>query len=600
MPSRIEDYGLIGDLETSALVGKDGSIDWLCWPRFDSDACMAALLGGPEHGRFLVAPVAEQPRITRRYRQDTLILETRYETDEGAVTLIDFMPPREKHSRIVRLVRGERGAVRMHAEIVLRFGYGAVVPWMSRQSDGRRRAIAGPDKAILRSKARLHGQEQRTVGEFTVSAGETIPFTLTYVPSHLPEQEEDDPVAALERTEGFWTEWSKQAKVEGPWREAVMRSLITLKGLTYAPTGGIVAAPTTSLPETLGGSRNWDYRFCWLRDATLCLLALMNAGFYEEATAWRDWLLRAVAGTPAQAQIMYGIAGERRLTEWSIDWLPGYEGSKPVRVGNAASDQLQVDVFGEVLDALYQAQKGGVAPSKEGWAVTGALLNHLAEIWNVPDRGIWESRDPPKHYTFSKVMAWLAFDRGVKMIEEFGLAAPDNNWREIAEQIHAEVCEKAFDKAQNTFTVAYGIPYLDGSLLLIPTTGFLPPDDPRIIGTVKAVEGRLLADGLVLRHDPTNPENAHRRGEGAFLACSFWLVDAYELVGRHEDARRLMERLLALRNDLGLLAEEYDVVKRRQVGNFPQAFSHVALINSVHNLSRPEKPIEQRAEAATV
>ncbi len=595
MPSRIEDYALIGDCETAALVGKDGSIDWLCWPRFDSDACMAALLGDPEHGRFLVAPVQTPAAVTRRYRQDTLVLETTYETSTGAVTLVDFMPPREQHSSIIRLVRGVRGTVAMRAELVLRFGYGAVVPWVSRQSDGVLRAIAGPDMVLLRTPAELHGEDRRTIGEFTVSAGETVPFTLTYVPSHLPELEIRDPAEALQAAEAFWTGWAGQAKVEGPWREAVMRSLITLKALTYAPTGGIVAAPTTSLPETLGGIRNWDYRFCWLRDATLSLLALMNAGYYEEATAWRDWLLRAVAGDPAQAQIMYGIAGERRLTEWEIGWLPGYEGAKPVRIGNGAHGQLQIDVYGEVLDALYQAAKGGVPGSAEDWALTVALLVHLAEIWDTPDSGIWESRAEPKHYTFSKVMAWVAFDRGVKIAEEFGLEGPVEKWRGIADSIHAAVLDKGFDTELDSFVMAYGSNWLDASLLLIPTTGFISADDPKFVGTVRAIEGRMLQDGFVMRYDPAEKGTGLERGEGAFLACSFWLADAYQMGGRYGDALKLLARLLALRNDVGLLAEEYDVGEARQVGNFPQAFSHIALINTVHNLSRADKPAEQRS-----
>ena len=541
MPSRIEDYALIGDLETSALVGKDGSIDWLCWPRFDSDACMCALLGGPEHGRFLIAPTAGGARVTRRYRQDTLILETRFETDEGAVTLIDFMPPREKHSSIVRIVRGERGTVTMQAEMALRFGYGQIVPWVSRQPDGTRRAIAGPDMVILRTEADLRGHDQLTSGDFTVTEGQTVYFCLTYVPSHLTMQEDEHPEEALDRTETFWTEWAGQAKATGPYREAVMRSLITLKGLTYSPTGGIVAAPTTSLPETLGGRRNWDYRFCWLRDATLSLLALMNEGLYEEATAWRDWLLRAVAGTPSQIQIMYGIAGERRLTEWTVDALPGYEGSQPVRIGNAAHDQLQIDVFGEVLDALYQAHRGGVPQSPEGSAIIVSMLGHLAEIWMQPDKGIWESRDAPMHYVYSKVMAWLAFDRGVKLVEERSVDAPVAEWRALADTIHAEVCEKGFDPELNSFVMAYGSKLLDGSLLLIATTGFLPPDDPRIQGTLAAMEGRMLQDGFVMRHDPSQHEEGLEQHEGAFLACSFWLVDAYALAGRHADALKLLK-----------------------------------------------------------
>ena len=596
MPSPIEDYALIGDCETAALVGRDGSVDWLCWPRFDSDACFSALLGSPEHGRWLIAAADEGARITRRYRGDTLILETRFETDEGAALVIDFMPPRSGHSNLVRIVVGERGRIAMRTELVVRFGYGALTPWVSRQGGGALRAIGGPDQVALHTPVDIHGENKKSVGDFTVSAGETIPFTLVYAPSHLAPPEPIEPQAALEATEAFWREWSGRARIEaGDRRGAIMRSLITLKALTYAPTGGVVAAPTTSLPETLGGIRNWDYRFCWLRDATLSLLALMNANYYEEAGAWRDWLLRAVAGDPAQAQIMYGVTGDRRLSEWEIDWLPGYEGAKPVRVGNGAHGQIQIDVYGEVMDALYQAMRGGLPSNPEAWALQIAFLDHLASIWREPDRGIWESRKPPRHFTFSKVMAWVAFDRGVKMSEEFGLEGPVAQWRDIAKAIHADVCANGYDAELGSFVQAYGSKWLDGSLLMIPTTGFLPPNDPRIVGTVRAIENRMLKDGFVMRHDPAEVETGLAHGEGAFLACSFWLADAYVLTGRYEDAARLFERLLALRNDLGLLSEEYDVPTKRLVGNFPQAFSHIALINTAHNLSRTSKPAEQRA-----
>ena len=596
MPLRIEDYALIGDCETAALVGRDGSVDWLCWPRFDSDACFAALLGAPEHGRWLIAPTDGAASVTRRYRGDTLILETRFETSDGAVLVVDFMPPRSGHSNLVRLVLGERGQVAMRMELIVRFGYGALVPWVHRQEDGTLRAIVGPDQAVLRTPVLLHGEGPSTVGTFTVAAGEMVPFTLTYAPSHLPPPDPVDPQAALAEAERFWREWSGRARVEeGERRGAVMRSLITLKALTYAPTGGIVAAPTTSLPETLGGIRNWDYRFCWLRDATLSLLALMNAGYYDEAGAWRDWLLRAVAGVPAQAQIMYSITGERRLTEWEVDWLPGYEGARPVRIGNGAHGQIQIDVYGEVMDALYQAQRGGLASSADAWALQQAFLAHLAEIWREPDRGIWESRRPERHFTFSKIMAWVAFDRGAKIAQEFGLEGPVERWSEVAKAIHDDVCANGYDPELGSFVQAYGSKWLDGSLLLIPTTGFLPVDDPRIAGTVSAVEGRLLADGFVMRHDPAEVETGLAHGEGAFLACSFWLADALVLLGREEEGQRLFERLLGLRNDVGLLSEEYDVTTGRLVGNFPQAFSHVALVNTAHNLARPSKPAEQRA-----
>lgn len=599
MPSRIEDYALIGDCETSALVARDGSIDWLCWPRFDSDACFAALLGGPEHGRWLIAPAAAA-RTTRSYRGDTLILETRFETSEGVVLLVDFMPPRGGHSHLVRLVIGERGRVVLRTELVVRFGYGSLVPWINRQEDGTLRAIGGPDQVVLRAPVALAHKEQRLEGEFTVGKGDVVPFTLTYAPSHLAPPDPKDAQEALRATERFWSEWAERARIDkGERRGAVMRSLITLKALTHAATGGIVAAPTTSLPETLGGIRNWDYRFCWLRDATLSLLALMNAGFYEEAGCWRDWLLRAVAGVPAQAQIMYSITGERRLTEWQIGWLPGYEGAKPVRIGNGAHGQIQIDVYGEVMDALYQAKRGGLASSADAWALQQAFLEHLARIWREPDRGIWESRGPERHFTFSKVMAWVAFDRGARIAREFGLQGPVQRWSEVAREIHEEVCRKGYDPELGSFVQSYGSKWLDGSLLLLPTTGFLPVDDPRIAGTVRAVQGRLLQDGFVMRHDPAEVETGLAHGEGAFLACSFWLADALIMLGKEEEGARLFERLLALRNDVGLLSEEYDVRAKRLVGNFPQAFSHIALINTAQNLARRQKPAEQRAGKAT-
>ncbi len=599
MPSRIEDYALIGDCETAALVGLNGSIDWLCWPRFDSDACFAALLGTSDHGRWQIAPV-EFKSVSRSYRGDSLILETRFETAEGAVRVVDFMPPRSGNSHLVRLVIGERGKVTVRTELQVRFGYGAVVPWVHRQDDGTLRAIGGPDQVVLRTPVSLEGRAQSTVGEFVVTAGETIPFTLTYAPSYATPPDPQDPHEALRVTEQFWADWSGRARIEqGERRGPVMRSLITLKALTHASTGGILAAPTTSLPETLGGIRNWDYRFCWLRDATLSLLALMNAGYYEEAGSWRDWLLRAVAGMPAQAQIMYSITGERRLTEWEIDWLPGYEGAKPVRVGNGAHGQIQMDVFGEVMDALYQAHRGGLANSADAWALQQALLEHLAQIWREPDRGIWESRGPERHFTFSKIMAWVAFDRGARIAGEFGLQGPVERWSEIAREIHAEVCSKGYDTELGSFVQSYGSKWLDGSLLLIPTTGFLPIEDPRVEGTIRAVEKRLLADGFVMRHDPAEIETGLAHGEGAFLACSFWLADAMVLLGREAEGAQLFERLLALRNDVGLLSEEYDVPTKRLVGNFPQAFSHIALINTAHNLARPKKPADQRAGKET-
>ncbi len=596
MTSRIEDYALIGDCEAAALVGRDGSIDWLCWPRFDSDACFAALLGREDHGRWRIAPRDEGARVTRRYRDDTLILETRFETEDGAVTLVDFMPLRGSQSNVIRLVIGERGRVTMSTELVFRFGYGAIVPWVTRLDDGTLRAIAGPDMVVLRTPVHLSGQNLHTVGEFTVAAGETVPFVLTYAPSHLPPPGPLDPQSALEATTGFWSEWTKKCRPAGYCSDAVVRSLITLKALTYWPTGGIVAAPTTSLPEHLGGVRNWDYRFCWLRDATLTLLALMDAGFHDEAQSWRDWLIRAVAGSPEQVQIMYGIAGERRLTEWEVPWLPGYQGSAPVRIGNAACSQLQLDVFGEVMDALHQARCHGLAASESGWAMQLAFLSHLERVWTEPDQGIWEVRGGPRHFTYSKIMAWVAFDRAVKSAEEFKLDGPLERWRKLADEIHANVCKRGFDGELGSFVQCYGSKQLDASLLLLPCLGFLPPDDPRVRGTLRAIEQRLLVDGFVMRYDTEDSHDGLPPGEGAFLACSFWLVDAYILQNRWTDARRMFDRLLALRNDVGLLSEEYDQRAGRLVGNFPQAFTHVALVNSAFNLTRAEKPAHQRAQ----
>jgi GH15 family glucan-1,4-alpha-glucosidase len=599
MSSRIEDYALIGDCTTAALVGRDGAVDWLCWPRFDSDACFAALLGDAEHGRWRIAPRDPAAGVSRRYRRDTLILETHFECSEGAVTLIDFMPLRGVNSHLVRLVVGERGRVAMCTEFVLRFGYGAIVPWVTRIDEATLRAVAGPDMVVLRTPVRLTGQNMKTVGEFEVAAGETVPFVLTYALSHVLPPEPIDPVSALAATESFWTNWSKKCRPAGHCSEAVLRSLITLKACTYWPTGGIVAAPTTSLPERLGGTRNWDYRFCWLRDATLILLELMDSGFYDEAQEWREWLLRAVAGSPEQVQIMYGIAGERRLTEWEVPWLPGYEGSAPVRIGNAAHGQLQLDVFGEVMDALHQARCNGIAASESGWALQQAFLAHLERVWTEPDEGIWELRGGRRHFTYSKVMAWVAFDRAIKSAQEFALAGPLDRWREIAAAIHADVCRRGFDPELGSFVQSYEGKELDASLLLLPQVGFLAPDDPRVGGTVRAIERRLLVDGLVMRYDTTATDDGLPPGEGIFLACSFWLVDAYVLQHRWRDAQRLFDRLLDLRNDVGLLSEEYDPHARRLVGNFPQAFTHVALVNSALNLTRSKPLAKQRAEAGT-
>jgi GH15 family glucan-1,4-alpha-glucosidase len=593
--SRIEDYALIGDCETAALVDRTGSIDWLCWPRFDSPACFAALLGTPKHGRWLLQPAGEVRRTSRTYRNHTLILETQFESDEGTVTLIDFMPPRGNNSDVVRVVRGETGRVHMTMELVLRFDYGSTVPWVSRLADGTWRAIAGPDMTVLHTPVTLKGKDLTTVAEFTVAAGETVPFVMTYGPSHKPPPRRIDPIASLRSTEAFWDDWASRASFEGDWGDAVKRSLMVLKALTYAPTGGIVAAPTTSLPEQLEGARNWDYRFCWLRDATLTLLALINAGYHDEAKAWRDWLLRAAAGSPSQLQIMYGLAGERLLREWEVSWLPGYEESRPVRVGNAAHGQLQIDVYGEVMDVLHHARRGGIDGDASEWPFQTALLHHLAEIWDSPDEGMWEVRGPRQQFTFSKVMAWVAFDRAIKTAEIFGLKGPLDRWRAIKDEIHAAVCERGFDRERGCFVQAFGSKQLDASLLMMPSTGFLPVSDPRIRGTIDAIERHLIRDGFVMRYDTERTDDGLPPGEGAFLACSFWLADAYVLQGRIDEARLLFERLLALRNDVGLLSEEYDTERRRQVGNFPQAFSHIAIVNTAHNLSCAAKPVHQRS-----
>ena len=594
--SRIEDYALIGDCESAALVSRDGSIDWLCWPRFDSDACFAALLGTPEHGRFRIAPEGEPTKITRRYRPNTLILETRFETAGGAVMLIDFMPIRGRNPDCVRIVVGERGSVKMYTELVLRFGYGEIVPWVRKLGDGSLRAIAGPDMVVLRTPVHLRGENMKTVGAFTVSEGDRVPFVLSYGPSHLPIPEAFAADTALNDTESFWNEWSHKGRSEGPWSDAICRSLITLKALTYAPTGGMVAAPTTSLPERIGGNRNWDYRYCWVRDATLTLLALMNAGYYEEAQAWRDWLTRAVAGRPEQLEVMYGVGGERRLTEWEVPWLPGYENSAPVRIGNAAHSQLQLDVFGEVMDTLHQGRRGGLPASDSGWDVQIALLDHLETIWRKPDHGIWEVRTEPQHFTYSKAMVWVAFDRAIKSADMFGLPGDVTRWRRVRDEVCVEVTAHGWSDRRNSFVRTYGGNDLDASLLLLAPVGFLKPGDPRYRRTVEAIERDLVVDGLVLRYDSLKSRDGLPAGEGAFLACSFWLADAYLLLGRRDDAERLFKRLVGLANDVGLLSEEYDPRAKRHLGNFPQAFSHVALINTAFNLTRAEKPAEQRSE----
>jgi GH15 family glucan-1,4-alpha-glucosidase len=595
LSGKIEDYGLIGDCETAALVGRDGSIDWLCWPGFDSDACFAALLGTHRNGRWLIEPAEQVTKSSRRYWDNTLILETRFETANGVVALIDFMPPRGNASDIVRLVRGVTGTVKLQMQLVIRFGFGIDVPWVRRTPDDALLAISGPDMIVLRTPIETRGEDLTTVANFEVSEGETIPFVLTYGPSHLPLPKPINPAKALQDTEDFWTEWCSRCTYDGDYRDLVMRSLITLKALTYGPTGGIVAAPTASLPEKIGGSRNWDYRFCWLRDATFTLLALINSGYTEEALAWHNWLLRAAAGAPANMQIMYGIMGQRRLLEWEAGWLPGYEGSRPVRVGNAAHAQLQLDVYGELIDAFHQWRMAALELDKGSWALECAVLEHLAEVWDLPDHGIWERRGDPRHYVSSKVLSWVAFDRGIKSAERFGFKAPLDRWRALRDAICRDVCEKGFDKEQNAFVESYGSQLLDASILLLPAVGFLPASDPRVRGTIAAIERDLMWDGFVLRHDPREVSEEKPPIEGAFLACSLWLADAHVLAGDLAKAQALFDRVVAVANDLGLLAEEFDPGAVRQTGNFPQALTHIALINTAHNLSDAKKPIEKPA-----
>jgi GH15 family glucan-1,4-alpha-glucosidase len=581
----IEDYGLIGNARTAALVSRDGSIDWLCLPRFDSPACFAALLGTPENGRWIVGPAEPAAQVSRRYLDGTAILETRFETATGVVTLTDFMPPPPDDHQIdlVRIVRGESGSVAMQTNVLLRFGYGRTVPWVRRRKFGVS-AIAGPDEVLLRTEVPLRGEGFSTRSEFMVHAGDSLSFVLHWRPSHRHSIIHRDPEELLRDYEAMWRSWSGRCTNTGPWREAVVRSLITLKLLTFYPTGGIVASPTTSLPEAIGGPRNWDYRYCWIRDATFTLYALMNCGYSEEARGWREWLLRAAAGKPDELQIMYGLAGERNLEETELPWLEGFAGSRPVRIGNAAHHQLQLDVYGELMDVLYAADTFSPDRGVDAWGVQTALLDFLETEWSCPDAGLWEMRSAPRHFTHSKVMTWVAFDRAVKFVERSGRPGPVDRWRALRAAIHKEVCHKGYDHARNTFVQAYGSSELDASLLLLPQVGFLPPSDPRIVGTVEAIERELVADGLVLRYSPQRTQDGLPGDEGAFLACSFWLADALVLIGRKARARALFERLLTLRNDLGLLAEEYDPHARRFVGNFPQAFSHVALVNTAHNL----------------
>ncbi len=598
--AKIEDYALIGDLQTAALVERGGSVDWLCVPRFDSGACFAALLGSPENGRWLLAPSAPASS-SRRYLHDTLVLETTWQTTEGAIARVfDLMPPRGTAPDIVRIVEGVRGSIPMRSELRIRFDYGRIVPWVRRRTHepGTRIAIAGPDALCFRTPAPTRGEDLRTVSEFVVEEGERVPFVLTWFPSHEDPPERADAEQALADTESFWREWSEACPLDLPpaWAATVRRSLIVLKALTYAPTGGIVAAPTTSLPEWIGSVRNWDYRYCWLRDATLTLLALLHCGHDDEAAAWRRWLLRAVAGDPADVQIMYGVAGERRLPELELPWLAGYEGSRPVRIGNAASEQLQLDVYGEVLDALYQARVHGVAIDPQAWRIQLALLEHLEEAWRQPDEGIWEIRGERRHFVHSKVMAWVAFDRAVRTVEDQGLEGPVDRWRHVRDEIHREVCRQGFDERLGSFTQSYGSQELDASLLLLPLVGFLPATDPRVRGTIEAVERELLHEGFVLRYrTQEDGVDGLPPGEGVFLPCSFWLADCYELLGRHEEAHALFERLAGLANDVGLLAEEYDPQAGRMLGNFPQAFTHLALVNSAFNIApHLPSPMERR------
>ncbi len=588
MDKPIEDYALIGDTETAALVARDGSIDWLCLPRFDSGSCMAALLGSEENGHWRLSPAGGTTAVRRRYRPGTLILETEMDAGTGVVRLIDFMPVRSRdggnNADLVRIVEGVRGSVEMRMDLVIRFDYGHLVPWVTHHGQ-RLLAVGGPDALTLYTPVEVHGQDLTSVSEFTVTEGDRVPFVLTWHPSHMPAPPGIAAEAALEDTGAWWLRWCDLTTYRGEWEDAVDRSLMTLKALTYAPTGGIVAAPTTSLPEEPGGGRNWDYRFVWLRDATFTLQALMMAGHRNEALAWRDWLLRAVAGDPQDLQVMYGIGGERRLPELELGWLAGYEGSRPVRIGNAAHEQLQIDVYGELMDAIYTARRMGLDHEETIWALQKLLLEHLEDKWAMPDNGLWEVRGERAHFTHSRLMSWVAFDRAVKCVEQWGFEGPVEPWRETRRQIRSEIEERGFDADRQTFTQSYGSPALDASLLLIPQVGFLPPTDPRVAGTIDAVEQELsMNDHLLYRYRPDQIDDGLSGGEGAFLLCSFWMVDALAMSGRKDEARRRFEALLSLRNDVGLLAEEYDPVAKRMLGNFPQAFSHLGLIASAYNL----------------
>jgi GH15 family glucan-1,4-alpha-glucosidase len=595
MALRIEDYAYIGDMHTGALVGRDGSIDWLCLPRFDSGACFSALLGTPEHGRWLLAPMAEA-RVTRRYRDATLVLDTEFTTKDGTVRVTDCMPVRNRQADVVRMVTGLSGRVRMRTELIPRFDYGKIVPWL-RSNGGRIQAVAGPDTVVIDADVPLSVTDERIEGEFEVEAGHLVCIRMAWTgPRDRAPSTLDVPVA-VKRTEQWWRNWSEQCVYDGPYSDSVIRSLVTLKALTYQPSGGIVAAPTTSLPERLGGVRNWDYRYCWIRDATYTLLVLLEAGYTAEAAAWREWLLRALAGRPEQMQIMYGLFGERRLSELELDWLPGYAGSRPVRVGNAASEQFQLDVYGELMDAMHLARHSGLTPDPDDWRVERTLMDFLESHWQDPDEGIWEVRGPRRDFTHSKVMAWVAMDRAVKSAEQFGLDGPVTRWKRIRKEIFDEVCSQAYDPDRRTFTQYYGSTELDAATLLIAPVGFLPATDERVLGTVAAIERELCQDGFVLRYTPTSTIDGLPPGEGVFLACSYWLADNYVLQGRIADGRALFERLSGLANDVGLLSEEYDVESGRQVGNFPQALSHLQLVSTAMDLRGANGPSARRAQS---
>ena len=592
--AKIEDYAMIGNRETAALVCKNGSVDWLCMPRFDSGAFFSSLLGDESHGHWCIAP-DEDFTTTRNYIDGTLVLETAHSTPRGAVKVTDFMTREEDRSYLMRRVAGIEGAVKMLMSFVARPDYGSTLPWASLLDDGRMQYVSGPERLVLQTPVELNNENMQSTAHFEINAGETYDFVLGWSRSYQALPQPVKLENALRQTVEHWQLWAGRFNGIEKYGDAVERSLLTLRALGHFETGGIVAAPTTSLPESLGGERNWDYRFCWLRDASLTLFALMQSNYQEEAELWRHWLVRAVAGSPAQLQIMYGVAGEKWLDERELPWLPGYENSRPVRIGNAASGQIQLDIYGEVMEALYIARKKGLPEDAEVWVIQLEMLKHLAKIWNQPDDGIWEVRGGRQHFVHSKIMAWLAFDSAIRSVQDFGLKGPVEDWKTIRDRIHAEVCLKGFDKNRNTFVQYYGAKGVDAALLLIPMVGFLPADDPRVAGTVKAIEDELLQDGLVLRYRTENGVDGLSRGEGAFLACSFWLASNYALLGRMDEARRLFEYLLTLCNDVGLLAEEYDPHAKRQVGNFPQAFSHIALINTAYNLAQVQAPAAERA-----